>query len=257
MILRRVSVLSILGCALAGPFLAGCNTAPQRITAAAHTDDFGSEVAGNEDVTIETVQRNQLMHQRAQVEVRLGPSFPFDLFDPGRDARDDNDPAEFFNTFEGWAIGVKGALEAYKNVFWGVAFDYSNQNIAELSLGVDEQINAVDSYDRFTFLGTFDYDIPLSESADALVIRLGLGVGIVVFKFEDDGLAEIEDIYQIVFRPAVGLRYPIHENAVVFTELSYDIVPDKSLGTSESQGISGERAVLSSGAIWVGVAFQW
>ncbi len=249
MFLRRVCVLAFGWSLFAGAFLTGCNTgAQQRIERASHTDDFGAEVSDDDEISIETVQRSQMLHQRAQVELRVGPSFAFDIFDPGRQPRTDG---------PGLGFGLKAMMETAKNVFWGFTVDYQDQTIENLPLNVQEQINAVSELERYAFLGNFDYDIPLWEAPDALILRLGFGIGLVVFKFEDDGLAELEDLYQILFRPAVGLRYPVHDNIVVFTEASYDIVPDKSIGTKESQGIAGTRAVLSSGTIWFGVAFQW
>ncbi len=248
MFLCRVCARSFGWCMIAGLFVAGCNATRAQIASGTHADDFGAEIADDEEINIETVQRNQMLHQRAQVELRLGPAFPFDLFEPSRESR----AADV-----GFGVGAKASLETQKNVFWGFALDYQSQDTEDLSLTTDEQINAVASYDRFSFLGTFDYDIPLWEAPDALIVRLGLGMGLVVFKFEGDGVAEIEDLYQILVRPAVALRYPVHENAVIFTEFAYDVVPDKSLGTKESQGITGARPVLSSGAIWFGAAFQW
>jgi hypothetical protein len=233
---------------VAGLFLAGCNTTPPQISSAKRADDFGAEITADDEINIETVQRNQMLHQRAQVELRLGPTFPFDIFDPSREARTDG---------VSFGIGAKASLETQKNVFWGFAIDYQSQEIENLPEGLNEQINTVSYYDRFAFLGTFDYDIPVTEAPDALIIRLGLGIGLVVFKFEDDDLGQIEDVYQILFRPAVGVRYPVHENIVIFTEFAYDLIPDKRLGTKEDQGISGKRPVLSSGAIWFGAAFEW
>ena len=259
MFLRRSCALSFGWCLLVGLFLAGCNVTPGEVQSGGRTrsDDFGAEIAADEEINVETVGRNQTLHQRSQVEIRVGPSFPFDLFEPSRESRVDNDRAELFGSFEGWTVGTKGSIETQKDVFWGFAFDYSYQNVENLALIVDEQINAVSAYDRFNFLGTFDYDLPMWEAADAPIVRLGFGIGLSVFKFEDDGIAELEDLYQIVFRPSVGVRYPIEENMLLFTELSYDIVPDKSIGTTESQGISGDRPVLSSGALWFGFAFEF
>jgi hypothetical protein len=192
MSLCRVRDLSFAASLASVLLLASCNTTPDRISSRPDSDDFGAAVPGDEDIEVESVQRTEMLHQRTQWEIRLGPSFPFDLFNPGNDPRIDNDHGAFFDTFEGWAIGTKGSLEAQKNLFLGIAFDWSHQNVEDLALSANEAIRYVDEYDRYTFLVGVDYDIPLWEAEDALIFRMGFGTGLVVFTFEDDGTAELE-----------------------------------------------------------------
>ena len=68
---------------------------------------------------------------------------------------------------------------------------------------------------------------------------------------------KVEDMYQIMFRPTIGLRYPISEHLLIFSELNYDIVPERSLGTSEFREIVGNRAIFSAGTVIFGLSYQW
>jgi hypothetical protein len=236
--------------------MAGCQSAPEQITSKSISDDFGEVLPNQEEITVESVQNKEMLHQRTQFELRLGPAFAFDLADPGRNPYTDS-------VIQG---GAKLQIERAKNIYWGLSFDWTDAlTVADPSTGatvVEDEIFAVKGYDRLSVLGTVDWDIPVSEDPDGLLLRLGVGIGMCVIDFtkSDEWLAEdgkIEDIYQIMFRPSIGLRYPVSEHLLIFSELSYDIVPERKMGTSTNANIGGPRAVFSAGTVIVGVSCQW
>ena len=68
---------------------------------------------------------------------------------------------------------------------------------------------------------------------------------------------KIEDVYQIMIRPSIGLRLPVSENLLIFSELSYDIVPERRIAFATDVAVAGERAIFSSGALLFGVSLKW
>ena len=234
--------------------MVGCQSAPEQIVSKVETDDFGGVLPNKEEITVESVQKAEMMHQRAQAEFRLGPSFPFDLADPGRDP----------HVKIGIAGGGKLQLETAKNIYMGLSVDWTD-NVVEVNTGgIGEQIFAVRGYDRLSVLGTLDYDIPLTEDSDGLLLRMGLGIGMTVVDFntlpsfsQNPLFGKIEDVYQIMIRPSIGLRLPVSENLLIFSELSYDIVPEKRIATSADTAIEGLRSIFSSGALLFGISLQW
>ena len=234
--------------------MAGCQSAPEQITSKDVSDDFGEVLPNQEEITVESVQNKEMLHQRAQVEFRLGPAFAFDLFDPLRDAHTDAASIKGLGQ-----IGSKLQLETAKNIYMGLSVDWTDANVDE---GGGEQIFAVQGYDRLSILGTVDYDIPVNEDPDGLILRLGMGIGMcfVDFNTRPGGAFDgdpIEDIYQIMFRPSIGLRYPISEHLLLVGELSYDIVPERTMASQADFAAGGQRSILSAGTVLFGVSYQW
>ena len=234
--------------------MVGCQSAPEQIASKVETDDFGGVLPNKEEITVESVQKAEMMHQRAQAELRLGPSFPFDLADPGRDPH--------INI--GLAGGGKLQLETAKNIYMGLSVDWTDNVVEANTSGIGEQIFAVRGYDRLSVLGTLDYDIPLTEDSDGLLLRMGMGIGMTFIDFNtlpsftsNPQFGKIEDVYQIMFRPSIGLRLPVSENLLLFSELSYDIVPERRIAFATDVAVAGERAIFSSGALLFGVSLQW
>ena len=230
--------------------MAGCSSAPERISTKAVSDDFGAALPNDEEITVESVQNKEMLHRRAQAEFRLGPSFAFDLFDPGRDPQ----------TKVGIVGGGKLQLETAKNIYMGLSVDWTDAVVEQNTSGLSEQIFAVRGYDRLSILGTVDYDIPVFDDPDGLLLRLGMGVGMCFVDFNSaPNFANdpIEDIYQIMFRPSIGLRYPVSDHLLLFSELTYDIVPERTMATRSDAAIQGERAILSAGTWVFGVSYQW
>ena len=230
--------------------MAGCQSAPEQITSKDVSDDFGEVLPNQEEITVESVQNKEMLHQRAQVEFRLGPAFAFDLFDPGRDPHTD----------VGILGGGKLQLETAKNIYMGLSVDWTDAIVEQNTAGLGEQIFAVKGYDRLSVLGTIDYDIPINDNPDGLILRLGMGVGMCFVDFNSaPNFANdtIEDIYQIMFRPSIGLRYPVSEHLLLFSELTYDIVPERTMATQSDAAILGQRSILSAGTVLFGVSYQW
>ena len=235
--------------------MAGCQSAPEQIPSKNVSDDFGEVLPNQEEITVESVQNKEMLHQRAQFELRLGPAFAFDLADPGR------------NPYTDVALqgGAKLQLERAKNIYWGLSFDFTDalaqdDPFSGPPLAGSDEIFAVAGYDRLSVLGTVDWDIPFNDDPDSLIMRLGMGMGMCVIDFTPHPLwsgGKIEDIYQIMFRPSIGLRYPIDEHFLLFSELSYDIVPERRMGTEGFFGVGGARAVFSAGTAIFGVSYQW
>ena len=234
--------------------MVGCQSAPEQIVSKVETDDFGGVLPNKEEITVESVQKAEMMHQRAQAEFRLGPSFPFDLADPGRDP----------HVKIGIAGGGKLQLETAKNIYMGLSVDWTDNIVEANTGGLGEQIFAVRGYDRLSVLGTLDYDIPLTEDSDGLLLRMGVGIGMTIIDFntlpnflENPLFGKIEDVYQIMIRPSIGLRLPVSENLLVFSELSYDIVPERRIAFETEVAVAGPRPVFSSGALLFGISLQW
>ena len=230
--------------------MAGCQSAPEQITSKDVSDDFGEVLPNQEEITVESVQNKEMLHQRAQAEFRLGPVFAFDLFDPGRDPHTD----------VGILGGGKLQLETAKNIYMGLSVDWTDAVVEQNTSGLGEQIFAVKGYDRLSVLGTIDYDIPINDNPDGLILRLGMGVGMCFVDFNSApnfSNDTIEDIYQIMFRPSIGLRYPVSEHLLLFSELTYDIVPERTMATQSDAAILGERSILSAGTVLFGVSYQW
>ena len=234
--------------------MVGCQSAPEQIASKVATDDFGGVLPNKEEITVESVQKAEMMYERAQAEFRLGPSFPFDLADPGRDPQ----------TKIGIVGGGKLQLETAKNIYMGLSVDWTDNVVNSQEGSGGEQIFAVRGYDRLSVLGTLDYDIPLTEDSEGLLLRMGMGIGMTFIDFntqpsflENRLFGKIEDVYQIMFRPSIGLRLPLSDNLLLFSELSYDIVPERRIAFATDVAVAGQRPIFSSGALIFGVSLQW
>jgi hypothetical protein len=247
MSMRRFCELSILLGLAALVGLDGCAIAQRSVAPCQLEDDFGLPT-DDRTITPDSVQQEEMFQQRVQLELKAGPSFPFDIFNPGNDTRTDIGPT----------LGAKGSFEVDKNLFLGLSFDWARHNVEN---AVGEQIGVIALYDKFNFLVNADYDIPLWQGSDAMFLRVGAGVGMVVIGPRDAGRTQnVETVLQFVFRPTIGIRYPLSEKILIFSELSYDFVPERSLTVKQfgdDVRVGGERAAFDSGAIWFGVAFQW
>ena len=251
-----------LSCCFLVFLLGGCNTAPEKIEPLDYQDDFGTSFAA-EPITAESVAEESMLHQRAQFDLKFDGAIP---------TESKIDPA--------FSIGGKVGLEVFKNLFMGLSFNYANHEIndgADDSLTGDigrlDAIQLFQEYDRFSILGHFDYDIPLTKpSADfgALTFRFGLGVGLVIIDGEEDPFLrsqfeqarssfELVTFYTAVVRPSLELRCRVWEHGHVFAGVSYDWVP----GDRIDARIGGERAEVDSDIdfdnvnIGAGFSFEW
>lgn len=249
MCFRRVLIHGLLWISIASLVLPGCQTTQTEIPEPRLEDDFG-EFTTPERITEESVHRKEMLRQRAQLELALGGAFPFSIFDPSEDPL--TDPAPI--------VRGKFSFEAFKDLFFSLSADWAQFDVDDpAEAAEDYQIQNLDEYDKLDFLLGFDYDIPLFDDADSIIFRFGLAAG-VVWVMPHDRIAtprEVEDFFQFVLRPAIGLRYPVTDHLLLFGELSYDWVPERSLVTTESERISGERPVFGSGAVWFGLAWEW
>ncbi|MEM7231579.1 MAG: hypothetical protein AAF517_05375, partial [Planctomycetota bacterium] len=160
----------------------------------------------------------------------------------------------------GFGFGGKAAFEVEKNLFFGVAADWTNHDVDDPGeVAGANQLDQIADYDRVNFLFTVDYDIPLWKDDRAPIFRFGAATGLNWAKFSEreESINRFESFFSWVFRPVVGLRVPISDNFLLFTELSYDFVPERSLETTETAAVRGQRPIFSAGGIWVGVAFQF
>lgn len=249
---RRIRILLSLWIAAAVLTLQGCTSSPPEIQPPRFEDDFGDETTT--EITESTVQGDEMLRQRAQFELRLGGAFPWDVARPDQDS--DADP--------GFALGGKFNFEAAKNMYLGVAVDWSKHNVDAPAANVPippggNQILNFNSYDKLDFLLGFDYDVPLWDEPDAMLFRFGLGMGLAWIQLDDtrNATRSFDDFFGFVLRPSVGLRFPVHPHVIPFVEATYDWIPERSLVTSESERVDGDRPIFSSGALWVGVAFEW
>lgn len=246
---RRISVHNLVWISVVVLALQGCHSTQTQIPSPTFDDDFGQPTT-QEDITDLTVQQQEMLRQRAQVEFRLGYQIPWDFLRSSVD--DKTDPAV--------AFGGKFNFEGFKNLYFGATIDYGNYDVATPVIAGDNQIDLIEEYDKLNFLLGFDYDIPLTEDPNSLIFRFGCGMGVAWVRPTDriQTPRAIEDFFQIVIRPSVGLRYPLGDtNVILFTEASYEWIPERSFESTETEVIAGESPVFSSGGIWVGVAYEW
>ncbi len=215
--------------------------------------------------------QNEMLHQRAIVDLKANFLVPLDTdFDIG--------------------VGpsIKGELEVYPNLFMGLELGYMTQNTDEDASDVLAQfrsnpnsqaaLNAaanldaeqwMESFDRFNILFLFDYDIPFwEEDPNAPIFRFGVGLGAVIITAEEvpaDTFAESFDsrvFTQFLARPSVGIRYPVHENILLFGELALDLIPSDNMSVSgplfDSDRTDLDGQVNFSGLnLGFGIAFTW
>lgn len=249
--------------------LAGCATSGGGVESPTYQDDFGERLS-TQPITPETVSEEQMFHQRSQVELKVGSSVPVGLF-----ASNNFDP--------GPMVGIKGEIEAAKNLFLGISFDWAH---SDQSKGVTQLIGdpttlagvtpdqLFKEYDRYTLLALFNYDVPLTKEFIAekcpLLFRFGAGAGLmVVDSVEDPFLKDqiaaagseikINPYYGFVFRPDVSLRWQVWEHGLVFLEASLDIVTPNSISVKinrQNSDVNG-NIDFSSVNLAVGWAFEF
>lgn len=229
---------------------AGCRTTRpvDSIPDPTFEDDFGS--TSDAPITEESVAREEMLFERAQFELRFGGQFPFDILRPSEDS----------NIDPGLGVGAKFAYEVEKNVFLGFLVDWTFHDVQDPGeVAGANQIDQIEDFQKWNFLLTFDYDVPLTESRNPLILRLGAAAGVNLEKFNerDASLNTFDTFVSFIFRPSIGLRFPIAEHLLLFGELSYDLIPERDLETNESAEVSGIAPVFSDGGIWVGLAYEW
>lgn len=236
----------------------GCrNQQVDTIPPPTYEDDFGETIEAEEDeeLTVESVGEEQMIRQRAQLELRLGARQPADVLNP--------DVSPINNI--GPAAGVKFAFEVAKNIFIDAAFDWSHHTVDDQGeTSGNFQLGQIDNFDRFNILVGLDYDIPLVDldlwgEARSLLLRLGAAAGVNIVKFDEreSSINTFETFVGFVFRPSVGLRLPLNDYLLVFTEVTYDLIPTRNLETNETATVTGEDAIFSGVGFWGGVAFEW
>jgi len=253
--------------------LAGCAGTEYRLTPALAqgsrglamqaADDEIDNALGEPAITESTVRAGAMLHRRAQVELKVGASVPVGLFED--------------NEFEpGIFLGAKASVEGAKNVFFGVSFDYSRNTVDE---GVSALANdpaslpgvtpdqLYESINRYNTLVMFDHDIVLVEDTIAenrpLIFRWGAGVGVSVIDGQEDPDVgfEIKPFVGFLFRPALGLRWQIHDGGLIFAETSIDFIFPNEIradpaGPDDSATIDGDID-FSAVNIAFGYAFEF
>jgi hypothetical protein len=243
MVLRSGKHLSILAFS-ALLALQGCRSTSDRLAMFRDEDDFG---LGGRDLDAETVQMSDMLRQRAFIDLKAGLLLPFDVFQPSDDLQ----------TGEALALGTKFGFEAFKNLYFHIAFDYAKQNVdAPADPLFATPIQNMEDFRRYNFLLGFDYDIPLWDDPMAMLFRFGASAGLVIVDPMERFGTKLDSVYNFVFRPAIGLRFPVHQNVLIFTEATYDLIPERHL-TGEGARIIDERPNFSTGGLWLGVAFTW
>jgi hypothetical protein len=236
----------------------GCNGAPTRIEPAKYRDHFGQEL-GEETITEESVGREQMLNRRAQLELRGAAVVPIES-----------------NLEVGAGAGIKGEIETFKNLFFGVSFDWSH---LETDKQIADSVNALDtaallnadptelfeSLDRYNFLLLFDYDVPLAKSFS---FRFGAGLGLALITFDEgrnpDNVSppgyDLEPFVAFLFRPSIDFRWQVWEHGYLTAGASYDFIPTGNIEISPAKGDRSEVngsvnfSTINLGGAWV---FEW
>ena len=236
----------------------GCN-GPETISPPDYRDDFGDQL-DVEPITEQSVAEETMLHQHAQFQLSAGVGIPVESnFDIGP------------------RIDGKFSIEVFKNVYLGLSAGWSNHEIGDGATDGNPQNNDAtqlyDSFDRLSFLGHLDYDIPLTRPQSepgAWTLRLGLGAGLLALLPEEDsflesslagagGDYEVVDFFGFVLRPQVQIRYRVWENGHVIGTLSYDFVPENRVDIK----VNGQRREvrddlqLDNINLGVGFVFEW
>jgi len=245
----RMSLLRALvlaGVPLVLLVMCGCATGPkpsdmpESPAAPLPQDDFGEEL-DSPPITEESISETMMMKRHAQVEVFGGVAVPVT------------------GNFElGPVFGIKGQIEALKNVYWGISFDWTELTVGDQvsDLGtIDIESADPDQWferaDKYNFLLTLDYDIPLSKDFlgknKPLDFRVGLAPGATIIMGEEDSLIkssgyQIEPFYGFLLRTGVSLRWEFVQHFLVTFGIGYDYVYPN---TVEVQTPDGSTRALS------------
>lgn len=236
-------------------------------------DDYADEYGLNEEEDsrrfLEEFERTHMVHRRAIFDIRGGALFPIDP---------DIDPS--------FQFGFTAEIEAYKNLYLGLSFDYSNQGIGKTASDLLSQFNAgmsaaaqaaaaqldpeqwYEDLDRYSILFLFDYDTPIIENNDiALHFRGGVGLGVILIDgdpVENTFALDVESRLYANFlaRPKIGLHLTFLEYFTTFFEVAYDFVPEDAL-TVEGTFFGSSRTKIegdvdfSGFGVFGGFGFIW
>ena len=224
------------------------------------------------DTILEREYREQMLHVRTIAEGRGSIVFPVDS-----------------NVEIGFGGAFKGEIEVQKNLYLGMEIGYVSHDIDETAEDVLDRFNAgdpaaevavagldtlqwLDNFERINILFLFDYDIPFWDEPTAPIFRFGAGVGAaLVLGDEVDSTTFAADIdadrvwSQILFRPSLGLRFPVHPNILLFADASYDWIPADTYTVTADLGPDPTRKRTKVGSdvdfsgfnLAFGLAFVW
>jgi hypothetical protein len=210
-----------------------------------------------------------MLHQRARVEFKGGFNFPFDT---------DIEP--------GSGVGIKGSIERFKNLYFGLEYNYFyntiDETVAEFqdlfetdpvraqreALGADPE-QWLKHLSRHNILFTADYEIPLGDALGAYtpVFRFGLGLGAVLVdgreissnNFADD--VDVRFFAMFLARPEIAFHFPLHKNVQLFIEGDLELTPDGELVVEGD--LFGRRTRIeddvnfSAASVFGGVSVNW
>jgi hypothetical protein len=212
---------------LAMTLIVGCQSHPEVQEDQKFEDDFGTELE-SPPITAASVSESEMLHRRARLEPLIGVAVPVvGNFDPGIMA------------------GVRGELEAFKNIFWGVSFDWVH---SEVGTGVSDILDSggsleaadadqwYESADRYNLLINLSWETPIERDFlgkdQPLLLRLGLGLGTAIVVGNDDPAIarlgyHVFDYFGFVARPEVDLHWKVLDWGRLVFGIGYDFVyPD-------------------------------
>ena len=201
----------------------GCQS-PERIEPPQYRDDFGRDVS-DEPITESSVSEEQMLHRRAQIEIRAIGAVPVDESD----------------LEAGAGAGVKASIEVQKNIYLGLAFDWARFDIdaddlsSPSGLANAGPLQRYEYIDRYNILFTFDHDIVLSRNFiredSPLMFRWGFGPGVFIAAGpEEEALAgDLVTFVQFLLRGEVGLRWQLAPWAIVSLGGAFDFVPEDNI----------------------------
>ena len=249
-------MVAVVGLVFVG-FGSGCQTAPPYT---------GFETEAELEAQL---SRTEMLHRYARVEMKGGGIFPFDT---------DMEP--------GGGFGLKGSLEAYKNIYFGLEYGYFQQNVDETIEDFQDVFNSdpargealalradaeqwLKSLDRHNFLITADYYVPLGDAwgLNTPIFRSGLGLGAAIIVGEEVSTGTLAaDVDARTFagllaRPSMGIYLPVLENLELFAEGSLDVVFGNEL-TIDGDLVGRrtkieDRVNFSAVSLLGGVTFTW
>lgn len=237
----------------------GCQDTPRRLDPLPVQDDFGEELGPAETFDEETVSDTHMLHRRVQLELTQGVVMPSGHMDWG--------PRTAF----------KGSIETMKNLYWGIAFDWANQKITksitqEYGSIVDLSRADPDQYfrdfDRYSFLGVLDYDLPVTKNFLGedlpLFFRVGVGMGVQVVNGDEDPVVraagyKVVPFVGFIFRPAASFRWQVWKHGLITLGTGFDLVAPDTIDVKVSQDrrqVDG-RIDFSTFFIGAGIALEF